>query len=86
MEGGPFLSKPVQKEFRRFVEVVLHTDGPEENRKHRHFQRERFGTVALPYYVLLDATGKRIWWQGGGLYGAEEFAAHLKKAPPVEPH
>jgi hypothetical protein len=84
MEGGPFLSKVVQKEFRRFVEVVLYTDGPEENRKNRQYQRERFGTVALPYYVLLDAGGQRVWWQGGGFYDGNAFEEQLKKAPPVE--
>jgi len=81
MEGGPFLSKVVQTEFKRFVEIVLHTDGPVENRKHRDFQKERFGTIALPYYVLLDPTDtKRIFWQGGGSYTAEQFAAHLRTA------
>ncbi len=78
MERGPFLSRPVQKEFRRFVEILLHTDGPEENRRNRDFQKERFGTIALPYYALLDPTGKKVLWQGGGAYTAEEFAAHLK--------
>ncbi len=80
MEGGPFLSKAVQREFKRFVEIVLHTDGPEENRKHRDFQKERFGTIALPYYVLLDPTGTKILWQGGGSYTAEQFAGHLAAA------
>lgn len=80
MEGGPFLSKVVQTEFKRFVEIVLHTDGPQENRKNRDFQKERFGTIALPYYVLLDPTDTRILWQGGGAYDAEQFAAHLRTA------
>jgi hypothetical protein len=80
MERGPFLAKPVQKEFRRFVEILLHTDGPEENRKNREFQRERFGTIALPYYVILDPTGTEVLWRGGGAHTAEEFAASLKIA------
>lgn len=80
MEGGPFLSRVVQKEFERYVEVVLHTDGPEKNRANRDFQKERFGTIALPYYVLLDPTGKRILWQGGGRYSAAQFASHLRTA------
>jgi hypothetical protein len=81
MEGGPFLSKAVQKEFARFVEIVLHTDGPEANRRNRDFQRERFETVALPYYVLMDPDGTRVYWQGGGRYGAQDFAEILRKAP-----
>jgi len=88
MEGGPFLSEVVQKEFRRFVEIALHTDGGgelrESNRRNRDFQRERFGTVALPYYVLMDPTGKKIYWQGGGVYTAEDFADHLRQIPAPE--
>jgi len=88
MEGGPFLAEVVQKEFARFVEIVLHTDGGgelrESNRRNREFQRERFGTVALPYYVLLDPTGTKIYWQGGGVYTAEDFASNLREAPAGE--
>lgn len=80
MEGGPFLSKAVQKEFRRFVEIVLHTDGGERKMENRTFQKERFGTVALPYYVLMDPTGTKIYWQGGGVYNASDFAEHLRRA------
>ncbi len=78
MERGPFLSKPVQKEFRRFVEILLYTDGGEQNRSNRDFQKERFGTFALPYYAALDPTGTRVLWQAGGAHTAEEFAASLK--------
>jgi len=88
MEGGPFLDSAVQKEFRGFVEIVLHTDGGgerlESNRANREFQRDRFGTIALPYYVLLDPTGTKVHWQGGGVYAADEFAEVLRKAPKGE--
>jgi hypothetical protein len=79
METGPFLSKVVQKEFGNLVEITLYTDGPAENRKNRDLQKERFGTVALPYYAILDPTGEKVLWQGGGgNYTAEQFAAHLR--------
>jgi hypothetical protein len=78
MERGPFLSRPVQKEFNNLVEIVLYTDGPAENRKNRDFQKERFGTIALPYYVLLDPTGEKILWQGGGKHDAKTLAANLR--------
>ena len=80
MERGPFLSKPVQKEFRRFVEILLYTDGGEQGVENRAFQRERFGTIALPHYVLLDPTGTKVLWQGGGAQEAAEFAASLRIA------
>lgn len=79
MERGPFLSKPVQKEFSRLVEIVLYTDGGDANLPNRDYQKERFGTIALPHYVLLDPTGKKVLWQGGGgNYTGEQFAAHLR--------
>ena len=78
MERGPFLSKPVQKEFRRYVEILLHTDGPEENAKNRDFQRERFGTIAMPHYVILDPTGTNVLWQGGANFSSEGFAQQLR--------
>lgn len=88
MEGGPFLDRSVQKEFARFVEIVLHTDGGGErfdsNRANREFQRDRFGTIALPYYVLLDPTGTKVYWQGGGVYTPDEFAEILRMAPRGE--
>ena len=84
MEGGPFLEEIVQKEFGSWVEIVLHTDGRgellESNQANRQLQLERFGTVALPYYVLMDPTGTVIYWQDGGVYSAEEFAALLRNA------
>jgi hypothetical protein len=83
MERGPFLSRPVQEAFADLVEVVLYTDGPEANRKNRDFQKDRFGTVALPYYVLLDPTGEKVLWQGGGKHDAKPFAAALRT--PDEP-
>jgi len=79
MERGPFLSRPVQKEFENLVEIVLYTDGPVENRKNRDFQKERFGTVALPYYVLLDPTGEKVLWQAGGKQEARELADSLAR-------
>lgn len=84
MEGGPFLDDDVQKEFGKYVEIVLHTDGGgdlyDSNQANRSFQLEQFGTVALPYYVLMDPSGKKIFWKGGGVYSAEEFRDFLRLA------
>jgi len=86
MEGGPFLDPRVQKEFGRYLEIQLHTDGGgallESNRENLMFEQERFGTLARPYYVLLDPTGEKVLWKGGGVYTAEEFAEILAQAPP----
>lgn len=83
MEGGTFLDQRLQKEFERFVEVRLHGDhGNGEIRdRNREIQRERFGTVALPYYAVTDPTGEKVYWTGEGKVAAEEFLAGLREAP-----
>ncbi|MHC4931143.1 MAG: hypothetical protein ACYTGV_03010 [Planctomycetota bacterium] len=42
---------------------------------------ERFETVALPHYALLDPTGKKVYWEGGGVFNAEEILEVLKRVP-----
>jgi hypothetical protein len=44
-------------------------------------QMERFGTVALPHYALLDPSGEKVYWQGGGVFNAEEVLEILSKVP-----
>jgi hypothetical protein len=68
------------------VGIILHTDGKDAERgppsqRNRALQMERFGTVALPYYVLMDPTGKEIYWEGGGVFNAEEVLDILAKVP-----
>jgi hypothetical protein len=82
MEGGTFLEERIQKEFGRFVMIELHTDkGPspyELSQASRALQRRRFGTVALPYYALLDPMGERVLWKKGGVVPADDFLAALR--------
>lgn len=83
MEGVTFLKKRIQEQFGRFVEVRLHQD--HENKEFaartKELQRERFGTLALPYYALLDSDGKTVYWTGAGLMSEDEFLAGLGKVP-----
>jgi hypothetical protein len=83
MGGGAFLDARLQKEFGRFVEARLHGDhGNEEIRdRNREIQRERFGTVALPYYAVADPTGEKVYWTGAGVIDADDFLEGLRKAP-----
>jgi hypothetical protein len=83
MEGGPFLDAKLQKEFGRFVEARLHGDhGNEEIReRNREIQRERFGTLALPFYAVTDPTGEKVYWTDAGLVGVDDFLEGLRKAP-----
>ena len=86
MEGGTFLTEQMQEKFGRFVEIQLHTDGRDDkyrpsSRRNRKLQKERFGTVALPFYALLDPTGKKVYWSGGGVISEEDFLKFLALAP-----
>ncbi len=86
MESGTFLNENIQKEFGRFVEIVLHTDGRDErfgasSQANLHYLRERFGTVSIPFYAVLDSSGEKIYWRKEGYVNAEEFVAGLQKAP-----
>jgi len=82
MEGGTFLADSIQEEFGRFIEVVLHTDGKDEkyrvsSLRNLEIQREKFGTLALPYYVLVDSKGNVVWEQGG-VVSEEKFLKALR--------
>jgi thiol:disulfide interchange protein DsbD len=53
-----FPREDVARELERFVRVRLYTDGRgEPYAAQQRFQLERFGTVALPYYAVVDARG-----------------------------
>ncbi len=75
--------RSVQSQFGRFVEIRIHTDHPDDALRAaaQKFQRERFKSVALPFYVVLDPTGKTVYWKGAGVMDAEKFAEGLRSAP-----
>ncbi len=85
MEGVTFLERSIQNEFKRFVEVRLHTDGRgdklEVSQKNKRFEQKRFRTVSIPYYAVLSPDGTEVYWHSGGVIDAEDFLAGLKKAP-----
>ena len=83
MEGVTFLKESIQKAFGRFVEVRLHQDHGDKEiaARNKELQRERFGTLALPYYALLDSTGETVYWTGAGLMSEQEFLAGLNQVP-----
>jgi len=83
MESGTFISRSIQKEFGRFLEIRLHTDHPDAAIRERNqdLQRERFDTVALPFYAVLTPDGENVLWTGEGVLSEEVFLAGLRKAP-----
>lgn len=53
-----FPREDVRRELSRFVLAKLYTDGSGEiYERHQRFEEERFGTVALPFYAIIDPNG-----------------------------
>lgn len=58
MEANMFPREDVRRELSRFVLAKLYTDGSGEiYERHQRFEEERFGTVALPFYAIIDPNG-----------------------------
>jgi thiol:disulfide interchange protein len=79
MEVNMFTKAPVKEELAKYVRVRLYTDGegqPYEG--FRQMQQEKFGTVALPLYVVLDSDGKPFTSFAGLTRNEAEFVSFLK--------
>ncbi len=53
MESNIFTKDEVKERFNEYVLVRLYTDGGENYREKQQYEIDRFGTAALPYYVIL---------------------------------
>ncbi|MEX2153007.1 MAG: cytochrome c biogenesis protein CcdA [Gemmatimonadaceae bacterium] len=81
MEANMFPRDEVRGLLKRYVRVRLFTDGlGEPYVSQQRFQLERFGSVALPYYVVLDQEGAAIATFLGMTRDSREFSAFLEKA------
>lgn len=83
MEANIFPLPAVHAALEKYVRLQLYTDGEgrqyEENQR---YQKEQFGTVALPFYVILDPQGKKIAAFPGMTRKPEEFLRFLQSAFP----
>ena len=78
MEANIFPLPAIHAELERFVRVQLFTDGVgREYEENQRYQREQFGTVALPLYAILDPQGKPIHTFPGMTRKPEEFLQFL---------
>ena len=63
-----------------FILVKLYTDGKEEiHKKNKLLEKERFGTVALPYYVILSPQDKELGTFPGMDPNKENFIKFLNE-------
>lgn len=81
MEANIFVEQDVQAEMGKFVLARLYTDGEgavyEQQQK---MEQDLFGTVALPYYAVVDANGVTIATFPGLTRDKQEFIDFLRKA------
>jgi thiol:disulfide interchange protein DsbD len=83
MEINMFPRPEVSRELQKYVRVRLYTDGAGEiYQQQQKLQREKFDTVALPYYAIVDGEGKPISTFPGLTRNLEEFVAFLVRAFP----
>ena len=81
MESNMFTIPEVSEQLERFVLARLFTDGEGEVYEDQmDYQKEKFGTIALPLYAVLDGEGETIATFLGLTRDREEFLDFLKGA------
>ena len=79
METNMFTRSDVKERFDQFILVQLYTDGGENYREKQQYEIDRFGTAALPYYVLLTPEDDVIAEFPGMTRNVNEFLQFLDK-------
>jgi thiol:disulfide interchange protein len=81
MEANVFPKPEVEAEFKKFILVSLYTDGEGEiYERQQAMEQEMFGTVALPFYAVMDPDGRPVATFPGLTRNVAEFVDFLKKA------
>lgn len=80
MEANMFPRPEVAREMDRFVRVRLYTDGRgEPYQSYQAMQRDVYGTVALPYYAILQPDGEPVVAFGGLTRDSRAFVSFLRR-------
>lgn len=78
MEKNVFADPLILEEFKRnFVLVQLYTDGGDNYQSNQSMQVERFNTLALPFYVVLDANDRMLSRHAGIMRDSKDFLNFL---------
>lgn len=81
MEANMFPRPEVKAEMDKFILVSLYTDGDGEiYERQQQMEQDMFGTVALPFYAIVDPDGNAVATFPGLTRNSEEFVDFLKKA------
>ncbi|MBT3251208.1 MAG: DUF255 domain-containing protein [Candidatus Marinimicrobia bacterium] len=79
MEMNVFEDIRVVKKFEEFITVRLFTDGGDNYKENRQMEVDRFGTAALPFYVILSPDNKEITRFHGMDPNVNKFLEFLEK-------
>ncbi|MBT4150038.1 MAG: DUF255 domain-containing protein [Candidatus Marinimicrobia bacterium] len=60
MEANIFTKREVKDRFNEMILVQLYTDGGPNHRENQEYEIERFGTAALPFYVIISPNDEII--------------------------
>ncbi len=81
MEANVFPKPDVKTELDKFVRVRLYTDGDGPvYEKQQQMEKDRFGTVALPFYAILSPQDAPVTTLAGLTRDSQEFLSFLAKA------
>ena len=81
MEAKMFPRADVRKELSSFVLVRLYTDGDGDVfQRQQQLQQEKYQTVALPFYAVVNADGSPVANFAGLTRDPAEFVAFLRRA------
>lgn len=83
MKANMFPRPEINAAAKNLVLVELYTDGTDkESEDNQKLQEEKFATVAIPYYAILDPDGKVVASFGKGMTtDTQEFLAFLTAKP-----
>jgi len=81
MKANMFTRPEIAEVLNEFILVELYTDGADEaSQKNQQLQLERFATVAIPFYAIVDGAEKTLATFAGLTRNPEEFLAFLRSA------
>ncbi len=82
MDANMFPRPEIADAVKDLVPVELYTDGEDQaSDANQKVENDKFGTVSMPFYALVDPDEKIVATFGGATRNAQEFLAFLKKRP-----
>ncbi|MBE59917.1 MAG: hypothetical protein CMG40_01460 [Candidatus Marinimicrobia bacterium] len=79
MEANTFTKSEVKHRFGEMILVQLYTDGGPNHRENQQYEIDRFGTAALPFYVILSPDDDVITTFPGMTRNLDDFLDFLDK-------